>query len=334
MSKVLVTGGAGYVGSVLVPKLLDRGYVVRVLDSMIFTDRGLNSVKEKCEILEGDIRDKKCLENSLENIDSIIHLAAISNDPCANLDEKLTEDVNYLATRNLLELAKQKGVKRFIYASSSSVYGIKEEPNVTEDLPLKPLTIYSEKKAMAEKSVREANDDNFTTVCLRPATICGYSPRMRLDLTVAILTEHAINKGKITVFGGEQKRPNVHMDDVTDHYADLLSAPKEKIAGEVFNVGYENYKVMQIAEIVREIIGKHVAIEKTSTTDLRDYHISSEKIKRVLEFYPKKTIKDAVIELKQAFENDLIPDPSNPIYRNIDWMKQMGLKLNKSKTKK
>ncbi|HUW44059.1 MAG TPA: SDR family oxidoreductase, partial [Bacillota bacterium] len=237
---VLVTGGAGYAGSVLVPKLLERGYNVRVLDLMMFGSQGLDPVKNRCEIMEGDIRDSRLVEKCLEGVDSVIHLAAISNDPCSELDHELTKQVNYDATENLVNLAKEKKITRFIFASSSSVYGIKKEPNVTEDLFLEPLTIYSKTKAMAEEFIKKNSDDNFAAVNIRPATICGYSPRMRLDLAVNILTEHAINKGRITVFGGEQKRPNIHIEDITDYYADLLTVSKEKITGKSFNAGSEN----------------------------------------------------------------------------------------------
>tara|TARA_Y100000310_G_C20688933_1_gene820945 strand:- start:1820 stop:3283 length:1464 start_codon:yes stop_codon:yes gene_type:complete len=322
--KVLVTGGAGYAGSVLVPKLL-KEYDVRVIDLMMFPG-GLDSVKDKCEIIEGDIRDKELLKKSLQDIDYVIHLAAISNDPCSDLDPELTKQVNFEATKNLVELSKQAGVKRFIFASTSSVYGIKKEPNVTEDLSLNPLTIYSKTKTQSEEVVREANDENFTTVIIRPATICGYSPRLRLDLTVNILTEHAIKKNLITVFGGSQKRPNIHIDDITDYYVQLLKIPKEKIAGETFNAGYENHTVMEIAEMIKEIIGDEVKIERTETKDIRSYHISSEKIKNKLGLTPKKTIKDAVLDLKNAFDSGLIPNHLDSIYRNIDKMKELNLK--------
>jgi len=328
MSKenVFVTGGAGYVGSILIQKLINKGYDTRVLDLMWFGSQGLNSVKDKCETIKGDIRDSKLVEKCLDNTDYVIHLAAISNDPCSDLNPELTKQVNYVATKNLIKLSKEKGIKRFIYASSSSVYGVKKEPNVTENLPLEPLTIYSRTKVWAEKIVRENNNEKFTAVNIRPATVCGYSPRMRLDLTVNILTNHAINKGKITVFGGEQKRPNIHIEDITDYYIDLLKVPKEKIAGETFNAGYENHTVMQIAEMVRDVIGNHVQIETTPTDDLRSYHISSEKIKRVLGLSPKKTIKDAIIDLKNAFENNLIPNLNDLNYKNIEKMKELNLK--------
>jgi len=324
--RVLVTGGAGYAGSVLVPKLLERGYDVRVLDLMMFGSQGLDSVKDRCEIMKGDIRDSRLVKKCLEGVNSVIHLAAISNDPCSELDHELTKQINYNSTKNLVNLAKEKKIKRFIFASSSSVYGIKKEPNVTEDLFLEPLTIYSKTKAMAEEFIKENSDDKFTAVNIRPATICGYSPRMRLDLAVNILTEHAINKSRITVFGGEQKRPNIHIEDITDYYADLLKVSKEKITGKSFNAGSENHTMMQIAEMIREIIGEHIQIEKTETKDIRSYHISSEKIKRVLGFEPKRTIGDAVLDLKKAFENGLIPNPSNSVYRNIERMKELKIK--------
>jgi len=324
MKKVLVTGGAGYIGSILVPKLISNGFDVRVLDLMIFGSQGLKSVSEQCEIMKGDIRDSKLVEKCLGGIDSVIHLAAISNDPCSDLNPKLTKEVNLEATKNLVESAQVNSIKRFIYASSSSVYGIREEPDITEELSLKPLTIYSETKAESEVFVREANTKDFTTVILRPATVCGYSPRMRLDLTVNILTEQAINKGKITVFGGKQKRPNIHIEDITDYYVSLLKIEKEKIAGETFNAGYENHTLLQIAELIKEVIGD-VGIVTTETNDLRSYHISSRKIKDRLGFYPQKTIKDAVTDLKYAFSKGLIPNPSDTIYRNIARMKEIGI---------
>lgn len=322
--KILVTGGAGYVGSVLIPKLIDKDYDVRVLDLMLFGDNGLKDVSDKCEIIKGDIRDEDTLKESLEGVDKVIHLASISNDPSSDLDQELTKQVNFEATEKLLTLSKQKGVKRFIFASSSSVYGIKEEPNVTEDFSLEPLTIYSKTKAWSEEIVKKANCDNFTTVILRPATVCGYSPRMRLDLTVNILTDHAINREKISVFGGTQKRPNIHINDITDYYVSLLEIPKEKISGETFNAGYENHTVMNIAETVKEVIGKNVKIERTDTSDNRSYHISSEKIKNILNLKPKKTITDAVTDLKRAFDNNKIPNSSDSIYRNVDKMKELG----------
>jgi nucleoside-diphosphate-sugar epimerase len=328
MKSILVTGGAGYVGCVLVPKLLKKGYIVTVLDNMLFGDKGLNNVgnNPNLKIIEGDIRDASIVEKSLNGVDSVIHLAAISNDPCGDLDPKITREVNYEAVSTLVRLAKKKEIDRFINVSTSSVYGIKNEPNVTEELSLEPLTIYSKTKAEAEKIVLAANNDNFSTVNIRPATVCGYSPRMRLDLIVNILTSHAINKRKIIVYGGKQKRPNVHIDDITDLYTNLVEIPKDKIAGDVFNAGYENHTVLELAEMVKKIIGEDVSIEIQPTTDPRSYHISSEKIKKKLGFEPKRTIKDGVRDLKKAFESGLISDIYDTNYYNVKRMKQLTIK--------
>lgn len=327
MKSILVTGGAGYVGSVLVKRLLDKKYKVIVLDKMWFGDMGLKNVRnnQNLTIINGDIRDLSIVKKSLEGVNTVIHLAAISNDPWGDLNPRLTQEVNFDAVGNIVRTAKEMGTKRFINVSTSSVYGVKNEPNVTEDLPLAPITIYSKTKAEAEKVVFAANEDNFTTVNIRPATVCGYSPRMRLDLIVNILTSHAVNKRKITVFGGQQKRPNVHIDDITELYTYLVEVPKEKIAGDVFNVGYENRTVMELAYIVQEVIGDDVTIETKPTNDPRSYHISSEKIKKKLGFKPKKTIRDAILDMKNAFESGLIPDYENIIYYNVKKMKVLNL---------
>lgn len=321
--KILVTGGAGYIGSVLVPKLVERGYDVRVLDSMLFGSNALRNVEYKCDIIKGDIRDYELVRDSLREVDGVIHLAAMSNDPSANLDPKLTEQVNFEATSYLVEEAKRQGVQRFIHASSSSVYGIKEEPNVTEDLTLEPLTIYSKTKMWSEEIIAEAGNNDFMTVNIRAATVCGYSPRQRLDVIVNILASDAINRGQITVNGGTQIRANVHIGDITDLYRDLLSVPRESISGDVFNFGGSNYTVNEIADRVRNVIGDHVEINvKPKTSDSRSYSISSKKIKQTLGFSPKKTIEDAVKDLKEAFDKGLIPNPSNSCYRNIETMRQ------------
>jgi len=324
IKKVVVTGGAGYVGAVLVPKLLDKGYMVTVFDRLIFTDRGLEKVKHNpnLRIENGDIRDEATVRRVLAGHDAVIHLASISNDPSSDLNPTLTQETNYDATLLLVRVAKELGLKRFIYASTSSVYGIKEMPNVTEDVVLEPLTVYSKTKAESEPFVLRENDDSFTAVVLRPATVCGYSPKMRLDLTVNILTMHAIRKGKITVFGGNQKRPNIHIDDITDYYIDFLELPKEKVGGKVFNAGYENHTVMQIAEMVRDVIGQQVEIEVTPTNDNRSYHISSEKIEKELGLKPKKTIRDAIEDIRRASDAGFI-DWEAIDYYNVKKTKQL-----------
>lgn len=323
-SKILVTGGAGYVGSVLCPKLLKQGYDVRVLDLFIYDLSSLDSCKEYAsfQIIKGDIRDINTVRDAMQDIDCIIHLAAISNDPTCDLDESLTRSVNYEAVKLLLDCAKESGVKRFINASSSSVFGIKKEENVTEDLSCEPLTLYSKYKLMSEKLVKDACDDEFTTVNIRPATICGYSPRQRLDLTVNILTYHALSRGVITVHGGQQRRPNATIEDVTDLYVELIETDKSLVAGDVFNFGFENMEILEIAQLVQNTLSKRdVQIRVEETFDHRDYHISSEKIKRQLGFHPKYTVKDMIIRLAEAFDNGLIPNPENDKYYNIRKMK-------------
>jgi nucleoside-diphosphate-sugar epimerase len=322
MTNILVTGGAGYVGSILVPKLLDKNYQVTVLDKMWFGSHGIDYIKnDNLKIIKGDTRDKSLVDKISKNIDTVIHLAAVSNDPCSELDHNLTKEVNYDATVNLVQTAKKNGVQRFINISTASVYGIKDDPDVTEDLPLEPLTIYSKTKADAEIKIKECNNENFTTINLRPSTACGYSPRMRLDLVVNILSSHAIMNRKIIVFGGKQKRPNIHIQDITDLYLMMIDFPKEKVGGEAFNIAFENHTVMDLAEMIRDIIGEDVEIEVQPTDDPRSYHVSSEKIMRVAGFKPKRTIKDAVLEIKQAFEECKIKDWKDINYYNVKKMK-------------
>ena len=330
LKKVLVTGGAGYVGSVLVPKLLQANYGVRVLDLYIYGEHVLDSVKNhpNLEEIKGDIRDIKLLEEIMPGCDSVLHLACISNDPSFELDPDLGKSINYDAFRPLVKISKDNGINRFIYASSSSVYGVKKEENVTEELSLEPLTDYSKYKALCEEILNQYHTPEFTTVIVRPATVCGYSPRLRLDLTVNILTNHAVNLGKITVFGGGQKRPNIHIEDITDLYIDLLSRPKDLVAAKVWNAGYENHRVREIAEIIRQVVDKDcVEITTTPTDDHRSYHISSDKIKQDLGFVPKHTIEDAVRDLVNAFHQGIIHNSmENSDYYNVKKMNAISLK--------
>ena len=329
IKNILVTGGAGYVGAVLVPKLLDKGYNVSVIDLYIFGEDVLKAVKSNPNLKEikGDIRDKKLLEKEIPQTDAIIHLACISNDPSYELDPALGKSINYDAFLQLTDLAKKNKVKRFIHASSSSVYGIKKEQEVTEDLPLEPLTEYSQYNAKCEEVLLREATDNFVVTVIRPATICGYSPRMRLDLTVNILTNHALNKGEITVFGGEQMRPNIHIADISNLYVYLLELPKEKIHKQIFNAGYENYKVKEIAKMVQSVVGDQIPIKTVPTDDNRSYRVSSKKIKRQLDFSPKHTIEEAILDLKRAFEEDKIPNPmEDKKYYNIKTMQAIELK--------
>lgn len=328
LKTILVTGGAGYVGAVLAPKLLNKGYRVKVLDLYLYGMDVLSSVGDDPNLheIKGDIRDQPLLDSIMRDVDAVIHLACISNDPSYELNPQLGKSINYDAFGPLVKIAKTNGVRRFIYASSSSVYGIKDEPNVTEELSLEPLTDYSKYKAECEKILQDEQSDSFVTTVIRPSTVCGFSPRLRLDLTVNILTNHAINKGKITVFGGEQKRPNIHIEDMTDLYPFLLEQPPEKVAGEIFNAGYENYKVLDIANMVKQTLGGSIPIEITPTNDNRSYHVSSEKIAKKLGFKARHTVQEAVVDLKKAFDEGMITDPFENIkYYNIKTMQQLGL---------
>jgi len=313
----------------LVPKLLGKGYRVKVLDLYIYGEHVLDAVKDhpNLEQIKGDIRHRALLERVIPGCEAVIHLACVSNDPSFELDPQLGKSINYDAFVSLVEVTKRCQVKRFVYASTSSVYGIKEEENVTEDLPLQPLTDYSKYKALGEEALLREREPGFVTLILRSATVCGYSPRLRLDLTVNILTNHAVNNKKITVFGGQQMRPNIHIEDVTDLYVKALEWPDEAIDGKVFNAGYENQKVIEIAEMVRSVVGEDVEIITAPTDDNRSYRISSEKIKRELGFAPKHTIKDAVQDLVVAFRAGKIPNPMTDIrYYNVETMLAKQLK--------
>ncbi len=323
--RIFITGGAGYVGSVLVPKLLDQGYNVTVLDLMIYGADVLPT-HERLHAVKGDIRDQELLKKLLPGQDAVIHLACISNDPSFELNPELGKSINLDAFGPLVRISKESGVKRFIYASSSSVYGIKEEPNVTEDMVLEPLTDYSKFKMQCEELLAPFQSDDFTTVTIRPATVCGYGKRLRLDLSVNILTNLAVNKGEITVFGGSQKRPNIHIADMTDLYVKLLELPKEQIAGKIWNAGFDNFTISEIAGMVQHVIGPHVKIVTTPTNDLRSYHVSSAKIKRDIGFVATHTLEDAVPDLKVQFDAGTIPDSlTDDRYFNVKRMQRIHL---------
>ena len=328
---VLVTGGAGYVGHVLTPRLLNEGYNVTVYDQLFFDARFPNT--PNLRVIQGDIRDTKKLAEAFKDQDAILHLACISNDASFELDEKLSETINYDAFEPMVNAAKEAGVKRFVYASSSSVYGVSDSPNVTEDHPLVPLTLYNKFKGMCEPILWKYKSDDFTCVVIRPATICGYSPRTRLDLSVNILTNHAVNKGVITVFGGNQMRPNLHIDDMVDAYVLMLNAPHEKIHGEIFNIGFENRSIAEIANMVKKIVEEElpekgdIKIVTTPTNDMRSYHVNSDKVKRVLGFAPQRNIEDAIRDLTRAFRNNLLPRSfDDDWYYNVRTMKKLGAK--------
>ena len=325
INKIFITGGAGYVGAVLVPHLLEKGYTVTVLDLMIYGEHVLPK-HPNLNAEKGDIRDQSLLKKLIPGHDAVIHLACISNDPSFELNPDLGRSINLDAFRPLVEISKNSGLERFIYASSSSVYGIKDDPEVHEDMPLEPLTDYSRFKADCEKILMEYQSNDFTTVTIRPATVCGYSPRQRLDVVVNLLTNLAYHKREISIFGGEQLRPNIYIADMVEAYMVLINAPKEKIAGRIYNAGYENQTVKEIAEAVQSVVGDDVKLITTSTDDDRSYHISSKKIKEELGFETTHTIRDAAQDLCNAFNKGLLPDSlNNEMYFNIKRMQNVEL---------
>ena len=328
---VLITGGAGYVGSLLAPQLLARGYKVTVFDIMYYGDDFLPKDNPNLRIVKGDIRDTAALKGALDGVDAVISLACISNDASFELDEGLSTSVNLDAFEPMVIAAKEAGVKRFIFASSSSVYGVSESPDVTEDHPLVPLTLYNKYKGMCEPLLFKHQSDDFVCVTIRPATLCGYAPRQRLDVSVNILTNHAVTNGKITVFGGSQMRPNLHVQDMCDCYEMLLDLPDDKIAGETFNVAFQNMSIMQLAEIVKKVVQEEfpekgdIEIVTTPTDDIRSYHVNSDKITRVLGFSPKYNIEDAVRGLCDAFRKGKLPDSmDDDRYFNVRRMKALN----------
>jgi len=331
-SKIAVLGGAGYVGAVLVPRLLEEGYYVRVLDLFLYGTDALEAVNNhpRLEQINGDVRDPAAVQKAVAGCDALVHLACISNDPSAELDPELSKSVNYDSFRPTVKAAKDAGVKRFIFASSGSVYGVSESPSVTEDHPLVPVSLYNKYKAMCEPVLLEQQSATFVPVIIRPATICGYSPRQRLDLTVNILTNHAVNTGKIMIFGGSQMRPNLHIADMVDLYSMLLRIEDAKIAGKIFNAGYQNHSVADIATIVRDVVRQEmpekgeIDMVTTPSDDIRSYRISSEKIQRELGFVARRTIEDGVRDLVKAFKAGKLPNSmTDRKYFNIKLMKEV-----------
>lgn len=329
-NKIFITGGAGYVGSLLVPYLLDKNYSVTVYDIMFFTDNFLPKNNEKLKVIKGDIRDQKKLKESIKGHDVFVNLACISNDTSFALNEKLSTSINLEAFKPMVDIAKSNGIKRFIYASTSSVYGVSKEKDVKEDHPLVPLTLYNKYKAMCEPILFEETNNDFEGVVFRPATVCGYAPRIRLDLSVNILTNYAVNKKFIKVFGGEQLRPNLHIIDYCKVVELLINAESSKIRNEIFNVGYQNLSILEIAKIVKKVVQikfpekQDVKIIQEYSDDKRSYHINSDKIKKVLNFVPKKSTENAIEDLCSAFQKKLISSSfEKDIYFNVERLKNI-----------
>ncbi len=309
---VLVTGGCGYKGTVLVPKLLERGYKVHVLDAQWFGN--FLPTHPNLTVTNGDVRDIDSI--NLQNVDTVIHLSSVANDPCGDLDPKLTWEISALATMQLADKAVRQGVKQFIFASSGSVYGIKDEDQVTEDLELKPISEYNKTKMVSERVLLSYQDDMIVQV-IRPATVCGTSPRMRLDVAVNLLTMQALEKGKITVFGGNQARPNIHMDDITDVYLHFIDHPS--YTG-IFNAGFENITILDIANLITKYIPVEIIV--TESNDPRSYRINSDKL-LATGFEPKKTVEHAVQEIIESYRSGALKDEDH--FYNLKWMQKTGI---------
>jgi len=330
---VLVTGGGGYCASLLIPEMLAEGYKVTAFDTFFFGDRHLPKLDPNLTIIKGDIRDVAAFTEAVRGHDAVVNLACISNDASFELDEELSTSINLDAFEPMVVAAKTAGVKRFIYASSSSVYGVSDQPDVTEDHPLVPLTLYNKYKGMCEPLLKKHTDDSFTGVIFRPATVCGYAPRLRLDLSVNILTNHAITNNKITVFGGDQMRPNLHVKDYSAAVRMLLTAPVEKIQNETFNIGFQNMTIRDIASLVKKVVEElypergPIEIVTTPSNDDRSYHINSDKVTRVLGFKPTHSVEDAVRDLVMACRQGKVAESmTDDWYYNIRTMKKIGAK--------
>ena len=332
LKKIFITGGAGYVGSRLVPFFLEKNYEVCVYDTMYFGSDHLGQHKN-LNIIDGDIRDTKKVETHCKDYDIFLHLACISNDSSFELNEELSKTINYDCFEPMVIAAKNSGIKRFIYASSSSVYGVSDQKDVKEDHKLLPLTLYNKFKGMCEPQLLKHTDENFIGVIFRPATVYGCSNRMRFDLSVNILTNHAIKNKKILVFGGSQLRPNLHIEDYCEAVKLLSECDETKIKNQIFNVGYQNLSILEIANKVKSIVEskfeniENIDIELQKSNDIRSYHINSDKINNVLGFKPQKTIEYGIGEICDAFKNGLYQDSFDNInYYNVKKLKLLDAK--------
>jgi nucleoside-diphosphate-sugar epimerase len=310
--KILVTGGCGYKGHVLIPKLLARGDEVIAFDIQWFGN--FLPPHPNLKVVRGDVREIDSIP--LDGVECIIHLSSIANDPCGDLDPQLTWEVSALATMQLADKAKRLGIKRFIYASSGSVYGVKDEPQVTEDLELKPISEYNKTKMVAERVLLSYQDDMVIQI-VRPATVCGYSPRMRLDVSVNMLTMQALKNGRITVFGGDQTRPNIHIDDITGVYLHFLDRPD--VTG-IYNAGFENITILDIAKLVTQYVPAEVVV--TASNDPRSYRVNSDRL-LASGYKPKKTVEDAIRELVGKYRAGELVDEER--FYNLKWMERTVL---------
>ncbi len=335
--KILVTGGSGYVGTRLINKIIKQdGILIVNYDISLFGDEHLPK-SNNYVYLKKDLRDKISFEKAIKdnNIDTVLHLACISNDPTFELRGDISKSINFDCFEDLVKISKKNNVKKFIYASTCSVYGVSDTPNVTEEHPLVPITDYNKYKALCEPVLKKFLDDEFKGVIIRPATVCGFSEKMRFDLSVNILTNYAYNKGYIRVFGGKQSRPNIHIEDMCSIYENLFEIDFLNINGEIFNAGVENLKIIEIAEIIKNIfkedLKKDVEIKIEPSNDIRSYQINSDKIQKLLNFKFKYTVKNAVEDLIGEFKKNNLKNTLDPKWQNIQVLKSNPNLINYSK---
>ena len=323
--KILITGGAGYVGAVLVPRLLADNYCVTVYDLMIYGENVLEK-HPNLTIVKGDIRDPRLLETALSGCDAVIHLACISDESSYDLDPGRSKSINFDAFGPFVQAAKKAGVKRFIYASSSCVYGITNDAQATEDQPLGPLSGFSKHKALCETVLHQERAPGFVTCIVRPANICGYAPLQRLDIAVNALTHTAFKEGRIKVSGGTRIYPSIHIDDMVNLYLFLLGQPDARIDGKVYNAVSENSTLIELAETVRRVVREDLSIESEAEENTPSYPVSSDRMLHELGFKPSLTTEDAIRGLAATFQTGDVPNSfAYPRYSNVKMMQRVDL---------
>lgn len=320
-NKILVTGGAGYVGSMLVSRLLFIGYRVRSLDIYFFGYRSLSHIRGhlRFEEIKGDLRDKLVLSKAIIGADVIIHLACISNDPSFDIDPSFGKSINYDAFFAFLSALKGANIKLIIYASSSSVYGIKYSTAINEKCNPEPLTDYSRFKFYCEKLLLSYPDDCLDVVIVRSATVCGYSPRMRFDIVPNLFINQVYTYGELLVYGGNQLRPFIDIDDIVDLYIYLLETPVSHISKLIFNAGFDNFSILSLAKTIKDLtLHSYINIHFTYTSDNRSYHISSKKLTSLLNWSTTKTLAQAIINLMNRYDKSIfVNTDKDNIYYNV-----------------
>jgi len=328
VKSVLIVGGAGYLGSILCRKLLEKGYKVRVLDNLMYGDEGIKELYENknFEFIKGDMRDIQIVMDAIKGMDAVIHLAAIVGDPASAINPEETIEINYLGTKMLAEICKYNQINRFIFASTCSVYGANPNPEqyLTENSMVNPVSLYAEMKLKSEEGLLDLIDENFSPTIFRMATLYGSSPRMRFDLVINLLTAKASIDKKITIFGGSQWRPFLHVEDAAEAYIKCLEAPINKVRGEIFNVGSntQNYKINDIGEIINKVIPDAEIIREEKNVDKRNYRVSFNKIEKVLDYKPRYSVREGVMQIYKSIKEGNFRDYNNPKYSNYKFLKE------------